>query len=500
MTFSRPTACLLGALLFPAGLASGQASFLRLEFRDEKSFQITGPSEFEYLGGQWIVDVIDGDFPVLGCFANFGPAYQPPVQLPPCPAGTTSLITQGDLDGDGTREDGLYVSTDQPIRATSIQPFAPEFIELSAAPPSELPRPVAAFNWTDQSIRVFYDIVADPENGIGYDIANYISSRFYGPNEIGRHRDEIVPGVYRFRFPALGSNPESPGDFSMSVSHREMVEAAPGPGGREVTSGGIFVGNDFLIEDPRWNNGALEIDPRLGFKLEWEGFNGSTFLGDDRVVFAIRERESGLILFPPIPDPGEGNPDTRQVIGGQGLGIPTGIDIGSGFFDPNQLIVAELEFRRNLREGDTVDRSGRIFRWNIDLIDTFDGFVIRNFPVGTPAILRAPEADFDGDGFSNLQEFGLQTDLLDPASVPNPTPTLNPLTGRCFLEVAKRPAVGSRLDYLIQYSVDLDTWTTITPNDPNWFIIFDNSERIAVLSKRSVDEFPCFLRVRFNQN
>lgn len=497
MNFAKSAACLLGALSFPFGSASGQ--FLELDFRDEKAFKIIGVNEFEYLGGEWYVDVQDGIFTVLPCFANFGDAYQVPIQLPPCPAGTTGLITSGDIDGDGIRETGLYVSIEQPIPAASIRPFSPERIELDSAPPSALPRPVAAFNWTDQSARIFYDLIADPRNGTGYNIAFYVSRRFYQPDELERHRNEIVPGVYRFRFPALGATAEQPRDFFLSIAHREMVEAAPGPGGRDVTTGGIFVGNDFLLDDPRWNNGAIEIDPRLGFEFEWEGFNTATFLGDDRVTFAIRDRETGLVRFPPVPDP-EANPDTRQLIGSSELGIPTGIDIGSGFFAPNQELVAELEFRRNLVSGNAVDRSGRFFFWDIDLIDSYPGFTTESFPLGTPVALRAPDFDYDGDGFTNLEEFGLQTDPTDPADLPNPTPVLADFTNQCILDIPKRPAIGSRLTYLIQSSVDQENWTTIDENDPNWFLIFDNEERITVLSRRPSDVNPCFVRVRMQQN
>lgn len=499
MTNAKSSLCLLGALVCPFGTALGQDSFLELEFRDEKAFQITGPSQFDYLGGQWVVVVLDGDLPILPCFANFGEAYQVPVQLPPCPAGTTSLITQGDFDGDGIREDGLYVSTDQPIPARSIEPFYPELVELDAAPASLLPRPVAAFNWTDLSIRAFYDIIQDPINGVGYELAAYSSVREYLPADLVRHRNEIVPGTYRFKFLARNTTPEAPGNFFISIAHREMVEAAPGPGGQSVETGGIFVGNDFRIVDGQWNNGALEIDPRLRFDVNWEGFNPSTFFGNDQLSFSIRDRNTGLIQYPPIPFP-EDNPETRQLIGSADLGIPSGIDIGAGFLDPGVELVAELEFRRALVTGSTVDRSGRFFLWDINLIDSYEGFLTVNYPDSVPLSERAGDFDFDDDGFTNLEEFGLQTDPLDPASVPNVTPTLAPITNQCLLDIPKRPAVGSSLTYFVQSSVDLETWTTITPDDPNWFIIFDNEDRITVLSRESAGVNPCFLRVRFQEN
>ena len=493
----KPLAALLGALSLSSQTTSGQGR-LELEFRDEKIFQITGPAEFEYLGGEWIVEVIDGVFPLLPCFANFGQIYQPPVS-PGCDRGTTTLITQGDVDGDGVRDLGIYLSTEQPIPAFSIKPFSEDLIELFAAPPSDLPRPIAAFNWTDQSIRGFFDIVGDPLNGVAFDLAFYRSTRTYLPSEIGRHRDEIVPGVYQFKFPALRSTVERPGDFFMSIAHREMVEAAPGPGGQSVESGGIYVGNDFLLEDERWFEGAIEIDPRLGFEFNWEGFNAATFFGNDELSFAVRERDTGLVRFPPVPFP-EFNPDTRQLIGSSQLGIPTGINIGSGFFAPNESLVAELEFRRDLVDGASVDRSGRFFRWDIELIDSYQGFTTVGFPLGTTVAFTQPEFDFDGDGFTNLEEFGLQTDPADPASVPDTTPFIDDVTQQCALDIPKRPAIGSTLTYLVQYSLDLENWITIEQGDPNWFIVFDNEELISVLSRRQVGTNPCFLRVRFEQN
>ena len=500
MKLLKSSALMFGALVFPAGSALGQDSFLLLTFSDQKVFQITGPSQFDYLGGQWVVSVVDGEFPLLPCVFNFGDAYVPPIDIPPCPAGTTTLITQGDVDGDGVRDLGVYISTDQPIPANSIEPFLPEQIELNAAPPSDLPRPILAFNWSDNSIRGFYDLIADPINGVGYDVASYSSTRPYGATrgELVRQRNEIVPGVYQIKFPALGSTPQNPRSFIMSVPHNEMVEAAPGPGGQSAESGGIFVGNDFLLDDDRWNDtGSLEIDPRLGLAFEWQGFNPSTFFGNDTATFAIINRGDGAVRFPPVPP---GNPQTRQLIGSNTLGIPTGFDLGPDFFAPDELLTAELLFQRGAVSGDAVDASTRLFRWDLDLIDSYPGFAIGGFPFGTTQELAAPDFDFDGDGFTNLEEFGLQTDPADPASVPNVTPNLNTLTGQCILDITKRPAIGGSLTYLIQTSVDLENWVTIDADNPDWFLVFDNAQRITVLSRRPAGQNPCFLRVRFQQN
>lgn len=486
----------MGAFTLSATMAHGQA---RLFFQDVKNFKMIGPKESVYEGGAWNIIVADGAIGILGCSANGGMFYTTPNIF--CPSGTTALVTVGDADGDGIRDSGLYFSMIQPIPARNIEPFQTGLVELFSGPPSDLPRPLGSFNWVDNSIVIFYDLINDPVNGVGYELSRYQSSRPYLPSELERHRDEIVPGSYIFNFPALGSNEENPRDFAMNAPHREMVEAFPGPGGRSVVSGGVSVGNDFrTINDDRWSNGVMEIDPRLVFDFEWVGFNAQTFLGGDRIFFSVRDRETDKILFPPIPDVIPPNPELPQLIGSSTLGIPTGYELGPDFFAPNQEFLIELEFRRNLQSGNTFDISSRFFRWDVDLIDTYDGFQRVTFPPASDQKLIEPDADYDGDGFTNLEEFGLQTDVLDPASVPNPTPVLDDFTQQCILEIPKRPGIGSRLSYLIEYSFDLESWTTIEPGDPNWFIVFDNTELISVLSRRPIGINPCFTRVRFTQN
>ena len=64
----------------------------------------------------------------------------------------------------------------------------------------------------------------------------------------------------------------------------------------------------------------------------------------------------------------------------------------------------------------------------------------------------------------------------------------------------KRPFVGDSLDYLVQYSFDMEDFVTIDEDDPFWFIVTDNDEEITVLSRRPFGEAPCFLRVRFREN
>lgn len=497
MNFLRSTASAIGVFTLSATFSHGQTG-AELTFTDSRNFRFVGPEESEFEGGSWDLAVVDGLAPVLPC-ANGSLSFIPPSLG--CTAGTTGLITVGDFDGDGIRDTGLFFSIAQPIPAINIEPFQTGLVEFASGPPSELPRPLGAFSWIDNSVVAFFDLVNDPRNGVGFEITSYQSTRLYGPLELERQRDEIVPGTYRFSFPALGSDADNPSSFMMVHGHREMAEAFPGPGGRSVSSSGISVGNDFRpTNDDSWSNGVMELDPRIVFNFGWEGINPQTFIVGDRLFFALRDRLDDRIIFPPFPAVDPPNPESSQLIGGGTLGIPTGYELGPNFFLPGQEARVEIEFLRNLPVGNTVDTSVRFFRWDVNFVDSFAGFQNLGFPAGSDESLVVPEADFDDDGFTNLEEFALQTDPVDPASIPNPTPVLTDFTAQCLLIVDKRPAVGSLLTYVIEYSVDEEIWIPVVPGDPNWFLLFDNDEQIAVLSTRPASQFPCFTRVVIQQN
>jgi hypothetical protein len=495
MNIAKKTVAAMGAFTLSATLVHGQG---RLFFQDVKNFRQISPDQSEYLGGAFNVTMVDGSFTILGCAFNGGDVFSPPNQF--CPAGTTALIDSGDIDGDGLRDGGTYWSVGQIIPAIQVEPFLPQLVELYAAPPSALPRPLGGFNWRDDSLVLYFDLVNDPSRLGGYEITRYLSSRGYGASELQRHRDEIVPGTYTFKFPALYSTEENPRNFFVQIGHREMIEAYPGPGGLTVTQEGISVGNDFRISnDEVWRGDVMEIDPRVGYRLEWEGFNTSTFLGNDEVFFSVVDRQSGTMIYPPYPP---GNATYPQLIGSAELGIPTYFEMGPAFFDVGEQVVAEILFERASPFGNATDVSSRSFTFDIDFVDTYAGFVLQGFPAGTLDELLLPEADADGDGHSNLEEFALMTDPSDPASVPNMVPVLLGIAGfeQCVLDVPKRPAAGSGMIYEVQYSTDLETWTTITEDDPNWYIETDSDALLRVRSILPYGQGACLTRVRITQD
>ena len=500
MNLAKYTAALMGAFSLSVSLVQGQLITF-LSFSDVKRYKQVGPEDFEFEGGEWNILVLDGTVVVAPCLGNGSPFPTFPNQL--CPLGTTALIDVGDADFDGVRDGGLFWSISSVIPASVFAPFRSNLFSFEAGPPSKLPRPIGGTNFRDDSIILFYDYINAPQRLARYEITNYVSSREYGPSEFDKQVEEIVPGVYQFRLPRQGVDFNDPSQIKYvyaNHAHLEMLEAYPG-------LGFVPVGNEFrVVMDDRWRDGAIEFDPRLSTDFFWEGFTAQTVLASDIASFSIKEQETDLTVFPPYfngIDPLTGQPALPESLRfPQEVPFLTNtITLGPYFFVPGEQLYAEVGFRRNFQSSAlTIDQSRRSFRWDLRLVDSYEGFrVSDNFPPRTLDELTAANSDFDGDGMTNLEEFALQTDPADPASVSTPTPVLDPFTGQCVLTIPKRPNVGNLLTYRVQYSSDLVNWTTITSGDPLWTATESDDEYIVV-SKLNSPPANCITRVLITTN
>jgi hypothetical protein len=500
MNLAKYTAALMGAFSLSASPVQGQlVSFL--SFSDVKRYKQVGPEDFDFEGGEWNIQVLDGTVTVVGCLGNGAPF--PTFPNIACPLGTTALIDAGDLDFDGVRDGGLFYSVSSIIPAALFAPFRSDLFSLEAGPPSKLPRPIGGTNFRDDSIVLFYDYINAPQSLARYEITNYFSSREYGPTEFDKQVEEIVPGVYQFRLPRVGvdfNDPSQDPYVYVSVTHLEMLEAYPG-------LSFVPVGNEFRITmDDRWSNGAIEFDPRLSLDFFFEGFNGNTVVGTDRIYFSIKEQGTDFTVFPPYfngIDPFTGQPLVPESQRFPQI-VPAPLDtftLGPYFFAPGEQLYAEVEFQRNSQSSTlAVDRSQRVFRCDLNLVDSYEGFrVSGNFPPRTLDELSAAGGDFDGDGMTNLEEFALQTDPADPASVSTPTPVIDQFTGQCVFTIPKRPNVGNLLTYRVQYSFDLVNWTTITSGDPLWTAT-ENDNEYTVISNLNSPPANCITRVLITTN
>lgn len=525
------------ALLSPLA-SSGQAI---LSFSDNKTYRQTGPRTFEYQGGSLGTTIEDGVYSLAGCDYNGYPFRVTPNIF--CPLGTTGFVTEGDVTGDGVRDTNRYFSIAQIIAARQVEPFQTSRIRMVAAPPSALSRPIGGQGWEDSSIVIWFDQINFPIRA--YELTRYSTNREYLRNQLQLHYDEVVPGTYIFETPRLNDDLR---EFIIRITHVPMIEAWPGRG--RVPSINEFT----LLNDSGWNGDRLELDPRVFNRFDWRGFNGDTALNGDTTYFSVINRETvlrdgidplffepvfnvpvepGLLIYPPY--------DVLSVPVNQRyreqIATPSSnYEIGAGFFKMGEKVTVVLDFERNLfSTGNSRDTSSRSFTWDVDFVDTFDGFLAAAIdsevlPGTVLESLLEPDADYDGDGYTNIEEYALDVNGIEPgipegypnpepfvqsppkvppfitvpafnpADVPVLIPTLDPITQQCIFDVPKRPNVGQRIKYQVQYTTDLVNWTTITPSDINWFIETDNEALYRVRSRQPVPAASCLVRVLITAN
>lgn len=465
-------------------------------FQDLKSFQQYAYKQSRFQGGQLYIALTDGVFLIAGCIGNGGLGRMEP--NPFCELGTTALIVDGDFNGDGISDSQTYWSVEEIADASYLKGLRADLLRIEAAPPTDLPMPLAGF--LGQSIRLFYDQINPPPSL--YVVANYNLTRNYPATGDGlqTQRLEVVPGAWTVRFPIKDEYASFPDDTdTISVTHHQMIEAWPGRGVVPQTTDWL------LLEPSRWNSDEeVELDPRLFNEFEWGGFGSDTVLSGDTTMFSMRDPITDRIEYPPY-DPLTPTADREEEL----IDTPSyGVPIGPYLYDPGDKFIARIDFRRDApTSGVASDTSRRLFEWNVYFIDTYEGYAEAQtpsvFPAGTPDAQKAASFDFDGDGWTNLEEFARQTDLTDPASKPNNSPFLIGPPGfqQCYFEVVKRPDVGSRLTYEIERSPDgISDWVTITPTDSEFFILEDSANRIVVLSKVPSAAPVCHLRVAISQS
>lgn len=458
-----------------------------LTFSDTKSYMRSGLRDYEFEGGALNLNLNDGSVTIVGCLNN-GTPFGRVFPWIGCPLGTTAFIVAGDIDGDGVRDTGTYWSVSPaPERAINVAPGETERIRMVAAPPSELPRPLDGGEWEDTGVVIWYNVLDPPIEE--YEITRYSTSRVYEPTELERQFAEIVPGSYKFEFPRLNDDLRT---FPISVDHLEMIEAWPGRG--HIPEAGDFAAlND---DDWREETKTLEVDPRLFYKFEWRGFSHNSTLPGDQTFFSMIDPFSDLVVYPPYGpavDPSERFPEL--------ISTPSSFfDLGPNFFEPGDEVIAQITYTRNFSStANSSDTSRREFRWPVKFIDSYEGFALSAFPPGSDENMWAEEFDFDDDGFTNLEEFAMQTAPGDPASVPVVQPVLDPVTDQYIMDIEKRPFVGAKLIYKVEYSTDQRIWTVIEAGDPNWLVEFDNEERYKVRSFRPYPTVKFFVRISISQ-
>jgi len=430
--------------------------------------QISTGTFFE--GGTFSIGARDGLVVYeAGCIA---PVYFPP--LPICPIGATGFVTAGDIDGDGLEDNGSYLSVLSIARAAILRPFQQERVALVAAPPSLLPRPLGGF--VNDSRSVFYNIMTTAISQ--YDISIYTYDRTYMPADRKTFDGEIVPGSYRFSFPSIASTSIP---VALSINLFPQLD-----GFRKINS----QNQGLRFTNVRFDGDFAVLNPNVINTITWEG-NTISFIAPqaDRAYFSIK-----ALVDPndPLSDPSPGPPIfpnftgptvTRVLLSNP---LVQSYTLAPNFLIPGETGIVDLEFEI-LRPTTAVieDRSIRRFRMPVMVLDPF----IMPPPPINGATVNIASADTDGDGVNNFAEWAFRSDRTNAASMPvapslifvNQAPATSEIIGteedsNCWeYKQVKVSNPEPKLEYTIERSADMVTWTKITATDPNWKLTDTNS-------------------------
>ena len=458
---------------------------LSMRYRVTKScFQSAAFSQ-AFTGGNFVVVTEDGNAYLSPC------AFHPsPVPFPAdpifCPLGATGFIASGDVDRDGVRDDLSYWSLSKVVPAAYIEPYRPDRVFLAAAPASTLPRPLGLF--VDGSATVFYNI--QTTSTLQYDLSAYGLVRPYGAGlgELARLKSDLPYGQYVFTFPAVGRPDQS---LALPISIVPFIEPFQPTTAEKI---------NFRITNSRWNAGALELDPRVINKFTWQGNNSSVIrTGVDVMHFGIYDPTDTFTTFPPsgellIPNP-----------------LTTYYNLPPFFYNVGDTGVGRLSFDRNLAVNQfTADLSRRVFKFNVSFIDTYSGFAVISFPLGSTSSRVAAGGDFDGDGFSNVLEYAYQSDVLNKSIIA--TSTVNAPTN---LVVTPLPLNFKQITFptdstvfppipgvpnILQKSINNGvTWITQVYPGPDWVVNPALPGTTDITSTAAVPSPPAIFRLTTDQ-
>ncbi len=488
------------------------------------TYRQTAPRTVNFTGGSFDISLRDGFF-VYTCASQF---YFPPTR--DCPIGANAQVTRGVLFDPLTLEAlpslGAYISLVQLNPAKIVDPFQPERISLLAAPISALPRTLTGFTALPTQIFDFRNVFAPRQ----YSITNYEFSRPYNSSERNRFNSEIVPGLYYFNFPALTDpNFQQPvaKDVVLPVTITQQLD-----GFRKVNNQEV----GFRFTNERWENGFLLIDARLPFTFTWQGNSPAILVPSaDRMFVSINrladpndpnsDRLTGVSVDPREADPA-GDPDPpldfplinnvifpgfiapalREILLPSPLvtqyTLPPFATFGAGTTSG----VLQVRIEKNRRAGVGREASNYIFQVPVRFINTFSSFASTSLPATTTAKDLAADADPDGDGFSNFEEWVFESNPADSSSAPispqlskvssgNGTVAKSSTADKWEFKVTKLIDPVPALTYIIERSTDMKTWTQVPTWDPEWETV-DTATEIKIVSRNPALKGGSFFRSR----
>lgn len=456
----------------------------RATYRQNKSNVI-------FQGGSFDIELNDGQgYYVPGCVWT---SYVPPTSGEGCGLGSNTFLIFGDPFDNGTF--GPYFALSSIVPATFIEPARPELCFLTAAPASTLPRPLAGF--VDNGYALYYNLHTSSIRQ--YTVTNYSTSRRYTKDQRAKFVSDIVPGAYYYSFPRLGS-PNLP--VAVSAQIYPMPEGLAKINNQEV---GLKFTNFGT-----WNGqGFMQVSYNKPIIFTWQGLIPSVvFSASDSLYLSLRvlsdpkdptsptdlvDNTTGFpqSIFPAI----QSGSDPRVVMTSPYVTSFTAPPI----FDGGTRAVLELQLERSLQTGAVAyDLSKRTFQIPIIVVNKYSDYQDVVFK-GIGSKIGILE-DNDGDGYNNLNEWILDSNASQAASIPiAPVPTFNvnaedPTLSYFGFTIKQKLGTNPAVVYTLQRSINGGrTWTTFE-SDPDW-IVNRYRYRAGQFPNQEIDPAQAFIRV-----
>lgn len=442
----------------------------------------------------------------------FDSFYHPPQQQFPPDVFWTLLAN-------GTR---LPVAPEGSSAATVVLPFAGNSVRLSSAPYSPLPRPFSLFDYSTS-----FFVPTPIGGGLINAVAVYHWNKEYiGPSGGAALEREILPTnaftSYSIQFPVV-TNPLQTSSAPLThliVPNGAITQPpyyAPTWLMRKVET---FIQTNAGFEEQGWEDGRLKFDPALVnyFTTDNLATGGLANVNTDQFTVRVLD-EDGEIIWPLI---GTGfvypvNQSTFPLVLGQLYGTP-----GIGGLPTSPLAIngeMVLFYERNVTAPPTGgDLSTVEVRIPVRLAQSYLSW--KNLFFGgadslNPAI-SGPNADPDGDGVVNQDEFDNGTNPKIPEFAPLfiqfvqvPAPSAPPEGGLAFsagaesqLEIryekqgSELSKVNNTTEFFIESTLDFVDWGTIEDSDPDWTVVDDPDAIVATYTGTEPLSSRMFFRMR----
>ena len=409
-----------------------QTTGLRLYLTTEREILQTGPQTAQFQNGRYSFMLADGivadtDGDLDGYTDVFEDNY-------PLPNPDRDDITRIPLDQDGNPtipQDASFppyplilLANGDLIRIASSTTFADQgtvidpkrgnqVVRMIGAPPSTMQR---SMYFNDYSGEFYY---VDPNTGYSRQFPlslYYIEREFPNPQDASAMEREIVYGQYQVEYPTIFNRPY--GRAGISVNHYLVPNGALTQGLKKPTWIIRSLSNDEKLGKPpitqSWVNGRLKFDPYLPVSITWDSLEGLAS-ALDFIELRVFDEDGVQISY-------------TSRMGANRLGVninmesPMRLIYGDirdflGTPGPPLAFDGEIEMRyyRLANQQARADLSSVTVRVPIRLEVSYASWRLDMFPQSfANDSIAGPNADPDGDGFTNLQEYEQGTDPTSP--------------------------------------------------------------------------------------